>query len=348
MVDVAFLLLMFGLLGGLFHRTRVGWVPVVRSLVLFGICGFLLAVALSSRFGTLRLLDYWTFLHLPIALGTLGRWRLVAGWGRFAMSGLAPLCLVAVGVWSHWIEPNWLEINSVTLHSSKIEQPLTIAVVADIQTDRIGSYERKVIRQVVAQQPDLILLTGDYLQGSGAEVSRLVDPLRQLLRDEHFTAPLGVFAVRGDIDHKSWAQSFAGLPITTLEATTTFELEDFTLSGLSAFESRYGPAALPVSDRFHIVFGHAPDYALHSLSADLQIAGHTHGGQVRLPFLGPPITFSRVPRSWAAGVTDLGGGRTLVVSRGIGMERGSAPRLRFLCRPEIVVLHVLPEASGGA
>ena len=54
------------------------------------------------------------------------------------------------------------------------------------------------------------------------------------------------------------------------------------------------------------------------------------------------MTFSRVPRSWAAGVTDLGRGRTLVVSRGTGLERGRAPRMRFLCRPEIVVLDVHP------
>ena len=68
---------------------------------------------------------------------------------------------------------------------------------------------------------------------------------------------------------------------------------------------------------------------------------------MRLPGIGPLITFSEVPRSWACGMTEIGpageaGRRTLVVSRGIGLERGDAPRLRFLCRPELVILDVTP------
>jgi predicted MPP superfamily phosphohydrolase len=81
---------------------------------------------------------------------------------------------------------------------------------------------------------------------------------------------------------------------------------------------------------------------LGPVQADLLIAGHTHGGQVRLPFIGPLVTFSRVPRAWAAGLTRLSEDRTLIVSRGVGMERMDAPRLRFLCRPEIVVIDVQP------
>lgn len=72
------------------------------------------------------------------------------------------------------------------------------------------------------------------------------------------------------------------------------------------------------------------------------VAGHTHGGQVRLPGIGPLITLSAVPRSRAAGVIHPASGATRVVSRGLGMERGPAPRLRFLCRPEIVVIDVVP------
>ncbi len=342
MIDVAFLLAMFMLLGGLFRHTRTGWKPVVRSLLLIGICGVLLAVLSTDGFSTLRLLDYLTFLVVPVALATFGGWRLKPGWWRLALAVLMPSCLVAVGVWAHWIEPKWLQVSTVTLSSPKITRPLSIAVVADLQTDHIGDYERRVVRQVMAQQPDLILLTGDYLQAPAVEIPRLTEELHRLLRAESFSAPLGVYAVRGDCDRNTWALPFTGLPIKVFESSTTLELEDVTLSALPAIESRHGTAILPPSERFHVVFGHAPDFALRGLDADLQIAGHTHGGQVRLPFFGPLITLSRVPRSWAAGVTALGAGRTLVVSRGIGMERGPAPRLRFLCRPEIVVIHLLP------
>jgi hypothetical protein len=96
-------------------------------------------------------------------------------------------------------------------------------------------------------------------------------------------------------------------------------------------------------DRFHIVLGHSPNFSLGPVDADLLIAGHTHGGQVQLPLIGPLLTLSHVPRSWASGVTEIALGKTMVVSRGIGMERGAAPRLRFLCRPELVVVDLLPE-----
>ena len=72
------------------------------------------------------------------------------------------------------------------------------------------------------------------------------------------------------------------------------------------------------------------------------LAGHTHGGQVRFPLVGALVTNARVPRSWAAGLTELPGGNRLLVSRGIGMECGYAPRIRFLCRPELVVIDLGP------
>ncbi len=86
-------------------------------------------------------------------------------------------------------------------------------------------------------------------------------------------------------------------------------------------------------------------FALGSVPADLLIAGHTHGGQVRLPLIGAIMTLSRIPRRWAAGLTDLPGGGRLLVSRGTGMERANAPRLRFLCRPELVVIDLTPAAG---
>jgi uncharacterized protein len=92
-----------------------------------------------------------------------------------------------------------------------------------------------------------------------------------------------------------------------------------------------------------IVAGHAPDFALtlaSSMKADLILAGHTHGGQVCLPWLGPLRHISAVPAWLAAGGLHEIDGTPVHVSRGIGMERASAPQMRLLCPPEICVIEL--------
>jgi predicted MPP superfamily phosphohydrolase len=212
-----------------------------------------------------------------------------------------------------------------------------------LQTDQFGDYERRVLRRVMAERPDLILLAGDYLQCEcAADQQRLSNQLRAFLKEIDFSAPLGVFAVRGNVEQPDWAEMFEGLPITIVEETQTLGTGEVTFTGLSCGDSFSTRADIPATDRFHIVLGHSPNYALQTEGGDLLLSGHTHGGQVRLPGIGPLMTGSRVPRSWAAGSTTLAGDRTLYVSRGVGHERWDAPRLRFLCRPELVMITIRP------
>ena len=75
---------------------------------------------------------------------------------------------------------------------------------------------------------------------------------------------------------------------------------------------------------------------------DLFCAGHVHGGQVGLPLYGALVTLSRHGKRYEAGLYQAGPMR-MYVSRGIGMEGGSAPRVRFCSRPEIAVIEAVPE-----
>jgi predicted MPP superfamily phosphohydrolase len=85
---------------------------------------------------------------------------------------------------------------------------------------------------------------------------------------------------------------------------------------------------------------HAPDFVdALPVKVDLVLAGHTHGGQVVIPFFGPPVTASRLPRKFAGDLHDFRG-IPLHVSRGVGMERAFSPPVRFFCPPEICVLDV--------
>jgi len=302
----------------------------------------------EHMFHTLALFAQGVFIHLPLVLGgsSVLCWRVAR---RSALAGIvATTCLVAVGVDAFFIEPTWLEVTHVQLTSTKLRAPLRIVVIADLQTDQVGAYERRVLERALAERPDMILLAGDYLQSYDMDqANRLRGELAELLYEVRLSAPLGVYAVSGNVEIPRWQQIFSRVPVTALDQTTSIDLErdDLRITALSLSDSLDTTFTTTPSERFHICVGHSPNYALGNPPADLIIAGHTHGGQVRLPGIGPLITLSRVPRDWAAGLTQMTDGRCLLVSRGIGMERGLAPRLRFMCRPELVVVDVRPAAE---
>jgi uncharacterized protein len=307
----------------------------------------LLALLLGrGMFDVMRLASHAIFVHAPLlAAGAAFLVRRTRRRTAIALA-VAAAFVTAVGVDAFAIEPRWLEISRVTLTTDKLRRPIRIAVVSDIQMDHFDDHERAALAAVMRERPDLILMPGDYIQARSAAEHRAVrEAFAAYLREIHFDAPLGVYAVQGNVeDPHRWTDIFAGLPITTFPTTGTITRDDIAITGLTLDDSFDRTLWIPPSDHFHVVLGHGPDFSLGHIDADLLVAGHTHGGQVRLPFVGPLVTLSAVPRAWAAGVTALPKGRTLVVSRGVGMERGPAPRLRFLCRPEIVIVEVTPRS----
>ena len=295
-----------------------------------------------DRFMMLSLLACGIFVHGPAMLS--GCALLLRRSARRTAIGLGMLALavVGVGIDAFLIEPHWLEVTRLELTTSKLTRRLKIVVIADLQTDQITDYEKRVFELAAKERPDLVLLPGDYLHAEADQHPALRKQLRQLIKQAGLSAPLGIHAVRGNVDPPDWAQIFDGLGVTSYRKTASRSFSPLQITGLSLADSFDPHLRVPATDRYQIVVGHGPDFALGDVQADLLIAGHTHGGQVRLPLIGPLMTLSQVPRGWAAGVTALGGGRTLVVSRGIGLERGYAPRLRFLCRPELVVITLVP------
>lgn len=311
-----------------------------------GAAAVLLAVGLGEDgFGVMRLACYGLFVH-AVALLAASAVLLRRTATRTAVAcGLGAVLGAGVGIDAFWVEPTWLEVTRRQIVSEHVARPVRIVVLADLQTDRFGPYERRVLDRVMEEKPDLVLLAGDYVQADGraqgAEVKRQINAY---LRGIGFGAPLGALAVRGNVDG-DLDGLFDGLPVKLVSSTQSFEAGGLDLTCL-AFEDSLStaiPVSRPRAERFHVVLGHVPNFALGRIDADLLVAGHTHGGQVRLPLLGPVLTLSAVPRRRAAGLSDLPSGAKLLVSRGVGMERRYAPRLRFLCRPELVVLELVPE-----
>jgi len=315
----------------------------------------------ESAFGLIRFI----YLNLVITAPALGALVLYLAWRWrrrppdrrmpwWAIAAVLPtLALPAVGVYASFIEPFRLQLETaeIPLDPARAGRgPLRIGVLSDIQTDRVGDHERSAVDRLMAQKPDLILMPGDVFQGGPGELERELPALQDLLR--RLSAPGGIFCVEGNTDSpKELRRILEGTAVRLLEnGMEEARVGDrrILIGGLgprcSAPEAQKvmaGMETLPGGEDIRILLAHFPDAALGLKSAsriDLVVAGHTHGGQICVPFIGPLLTLSRVPRSVAAGGLHDLDGRRIYVSRGLGMERGNAPRIRFLCPPEITLL----------
>ena len=306
-----------------------------------------LIITSDSIFAMMRLWCWGLFVYgaLWLSVITLVTWKTRR---RFAsMCALSATVIIIAGIDAFFIEPSWLQVTTYELRSPRIKRKVRVALVADLQTDHITMWERSVLSRMMEARPDLILIAGDTLQLRAEDRAEERAALRAVWREVQVQAPMGVIAVGGNTDTADWPLIYQGLGVDVIESTRSVDLNAVVVTGLSELESFSAHTRVKrPDDRYHIVVGHSPDFALGEIDADLLVAGHTHGGQVQIPFLGPLITFAQIPREWAEGETRLSKGQTLIVSRGIGMERGDAPRLRFWCRPQLVLIDINPATKN--
>jgi len=283
-------------------------------------------------------------------------WRHHRAWS--ALSIAVALVAVAIAVYGMLIGPRDLEVNVHRIVSSRVDAPLRVAVVADLQTDRIGAYEERVFETLAGLDADVLVLPGDLLQlRDGPERDRQWARMQALFDAVAPAFPAGVYGVDGDVE--SGGRLLPKGVVSVSDRLMGIDgRDDVQIMGLS---NRRSMDPTPVRttarvgfDGLSLVVGHRPGFMWPALRGEdggpgLFIAGHTHGGQIVIPGFGPPLTLSSVPRHIAAG----GLHRTdeeqwVIVSRGVGMERLDAPRVRLFCPPEIVVLDIVPAPSTGA
>jgi predicted MPP superfamily phosphohydrolase len=246
--------------------------------------------------------------------------------------------LVALFLYGWLIEAHWVEAvhQTVVVDAAAPEPALRIVHLSDLHIQALGDREQKALDLVREARPDLVCLTGDYLR-SGSPPSAASEA-RRFMRE--LAAPHGVYATLGNWDQNPHS-IFDGTGIELLKERTVELTVRGTPVRVAGCSFGVSPEILgtPPSDTLNILLHHHPD-ALEQVSRlgyDLFLAGHTHGGQVRLPVYGPLIHMSRL--RYDAGLYTMGK-TAMYVNRGLGAEGGPLPEFRLFCRPEVTVLSV--------
>jgi predicted MPP superfamily phosphohydrolase len=256
-------------------------------------------------------------------------------------------------IYGFWIEPHHIQVTRQMLTTTKLNSGscLRLLHLGDLHIERITQRERLLNKAIKNLSPDLILFSGDILN-----LSYLSDPVaweeaRKVIAE--WQADLGVYFVKGSLGidlPEILPEILKDMPVCLLDdesVSVDFHGEMIKIIGVSCTHRPFqdGPFLQTLihdnHKHFSILLHHTPDLALDAAEAgiDLQLSGHTHGGQVRIPFYGALVSGLLYGKMFESGRHQIGD-MTLYVTRGIGMEGGGAPRVRFLCLPEIILWEI--------
>jgi hypothetical protein len=245
------------------------------------------------------------------------------------------------------IEPGWLEVSTISVILPRLHpvfENYRIVQISDIHMGTWIDRQRldEVVQSINTLCPDLIVITGDFVTDlSHTIVADLYSCLSKLRSKD------GIFAVLGNHDYWSNPKTIRQI----LEISGVIELPNKVYSikrgdeflhivGVDDYWENKARITDVISEfrvnEASILLAHEPDYAEISSKTnrfDLQLSGHTHGGQINLPKVGP-IVLPKYGRRYPAGLYQIDK-MLLYTNRGLGTGH---PKIRFNCRPEIALL----------
>ncbi|MED4581526.1 metallophosphoesterase [Brevibacillus choshinensis] len=255
---------------------------------------------------------------------------------------------VVGGLYSYGWERQWIEVTRVPIDLPGIPIAFRGTKLVHFSDLHLGHYcEPKDVQHVVdlimRERPDLICFTGDLVDESTRYLSVIVPILQQL------QAPLGKFAVLGNHDYRLQEQNV----VRSTFASSGFEVMDnrhlrLDKQGSSLYIAGIDDVLFGVPDVSRavseipegetvILLAHEPDFADEAAAfpVHLQLSGHSHGGQVRIPLMGPVLT-PKLSQKYVQGLYGVNNSQMQVyTTRGIGT---TILPIRFFCRPEVTVI----------
>ncbi len=256
------------------------------------------------------------------------------------------------GIYSWQIEPFWLEFVKVKMEIKNLPTQLkgkTLMQISDIHVGNRFDYQYIIDSFKKAQKlnPDFVVYTGDFVSYDTQEqLKQLKEVFKHVVKGK-----MGTVGVLGNHDYgKDWSEQSVADKITTILEDTGVSIlnnEQKNISGLNiiGLDDYWGLNFNPQKimnqlnhENANLVLCHNPDVCDLNVWNEYKgwiLSGHTHGGQVKPPFLNPPILPVK-NKKYSAGKIDLKNGRTLYINRALG----HLWQVRFNVRPEITIFEL--------
>jgi len=283
-------------------------------------------------------------LHSPFERG---KWATARRYLQWRMMRLTRATMHVLGA-GKWLDPRGFEARYERVCIANLPAPFHGLKLAHLSDFHCGAYMSesaalRVLERAWEDEPDLVALTGDFVEYHPEEIRQIIEPLKQMP-----APPLGIYAVLGNHDYmmgkdEAIVQALREANVRCLRNESIRLEKDGQGIWLTGVEDHWRGtidfhAALSsiTTNEPRILLCHTPDVIGHARDHGyaLMLSGHTHGGQWVLPMLGPAKIYSLNGKDFIGGSVQVGPTR-LHVSRGIGMA--TLP-LRINCPPEFTIL----------
>lgn len=283
-------------------------------------------------------------------------------YGIIALLSVAILCAVD----ARFIERNIIIKNEFDFPTANLKAPLKVVFISDLHVGKHKktAWTQKVVNNIITINPDLVLIGGDFIVNEGAfeDETQYLEPLKQLVdkypiyyvfgNHEYGMSGNSIDSIKGQTGDRSGllAKKMEELGVSPLfnqlkcpkikdQQICIFGINDIWDNNFNFKELKDRDIKIPL-----IFLTHNPDavlfYPKDELMPAITLAGHTHGGQIRLPFLGP-LGDAKIalPKQFYKGLNDWQG---MKVFTSVGLGESGGP-IRFWNPPEIAVINLKPQ-----
>lgn len=244
------------------------------------------------------------------------------------------------------IEPSTIRITKINKSMDKANSKLHFIHLADVHLEKFSVREGKILKVIKDLNPDFILFTGDFLSLSHNRDPDSINQVINLFNQINSLVPVYYVSGSPAVDIEEIVVLIQdNISATRLNNEKLIIVKNDVEVNLIGVTSTHKPQndvkvipSLIEKDKINILMYHSPDLIYEIKREDqiqIMLSGHTHGGQVRIPIWGAFFTGSLYGRKLQSGMYRIHD-TLLYISRGIGLEGMGAPRVRFLCSPEII------------